>query len=213
MSKSVQWKESKAERRAERQKIGRLEDQRISPLTAARYSESLRDLREFTGLQTAELLQRGDIDDILSSYIEVLWEDGETKTKGNYVIAAVQFQRAALKGKLQRAWKLMTLWNKLEQPRRATPMDASMVIAFAGTFLQWQWPELACITVVGFLWAAANRGNVSPTKGLRRPSTKARSTCNFVSLWYEDCKTKPFAVRESGNQGRDGHSMPEVSLS
>ena len=150
MSKRVQWKDSKAERKAERQKVGRLEDQRISPATANRYRDSLKEVAEFAGLQTAELLQRGDIDDLLSSYIELLWEDGETKTKGNYAVAAVQFQKPSLKHHLHRSWKLLALWNKIEQPRRATPMDCSMVLAFAGIFHRWKWPDLACLIVVGF---------------------------------------------------------------
>eukprot|EP00435_Cladocopium_sp_Y103_P028712 s218_g7.t1 len=97
-----------------------------------------------------ELRKRSDVADILSAYIEHLWEDGDTKTAASYAMAAVQFHHPALKGQLTKPWKLLALWGRLEQPRRATPLDPSLVVAFAGTFLQWRWPLLACLTIVGF---------------------------------------------------------------
>ena len=60
------------------------------------------------------------------------------------------FFRPELKGHLSKAWKLMALWGKLDQPKRATPMDPSWLLAFAGTFVKWQWPQLACLTIVAF---------------------------------------------------------------
>jgi hypothetical protein len=150
MPQQIKYKETKAERKAERQKLGRLEDQRVSPGTTARYQRSLDELCEFAHASADHLLRRVDLGDVLSAYVEKLWEDGDTKTMASYTLAAVQFFRPQVKGQLTKAWKLLALWGKLEQPRRATPLDAPLCLAFAGKFLQWQWHELACITIVGF---------------------------------------------------------------
>ena len=150
MSKVINWQDTKAERRRERQKIGRLSDQKISPTTKQRYEQSLKDLAAFQNVTVDALLQDQNLEDILSNFIEQLWEDGETKTFGSYAIAAVQHFRPQLKGRLTQAWKLMALWNKLEQPRRATPLDPSLLLAFAGVFCKWQWLDLAALIIVGF---------------------------------------------------------------
>jgi hypothetical protein len=150
MPLTIRCRETKAERKAERQKICKLEDQRISPSTTARYQHALDELCEFNKATQSALLRRADLGDILCAYIEKLWEDGETKSLGSYTMVAVQFFRPELKGQLSKPWKLMALWGRLEQPRRATPLDTSLVLAFAGTFIKWQWPRLACLTIVGF---------------------------------------------------------------
>eukprot|EP00435_Cladocopium_sp_Y103_P043342 s1615_g12.t1 len=150
MPRVIPHKETKAERRRERQKIGRLSDQKVSPGTKERYATTLRSVASSLNLSAQALLSRPDLEDILCSYIEKLWEDGETRTFGSYALAAVQFYEPTLRGKLKEAWKLMGLWQKLEQPRRATPMDPAMLFAFAGTFWNWRWEDLACLTVVGF---------------------------------------------------------------
>ena len=150
MGRTIQHKETKAERKLERQKIGRLSDQRISPCTKQRYEQSLKEVASYMNLSPHEVLRQPHLDDILSSYIERLWEDGETRTFGSYAIAAIQYFCPTQKGKLSKAWKLMSLWQRLEQPRRATPLDPSLLLAFAGTFWKWKWEDLACLTVVGF---------------------------------------------------------------
>eukprot|EP00435_Cladocopium_sp_Y103_P068451 s617_g31.t1 len=123
---------------------------KVSPGTKERYATTLRSVASSLNLSAQALLSRPDLEDILCSYIEKLWEDGETRTFGSYALAAVQFYAPTSRGKLREAWKLMGLWQKLEQPRRATPMDPAMLFAFAGTFWNWRWEDLACLTVVGF---------------------------------------------------------------
>eukprot|EP00435_Cladocopium_sp_Y103_P045195 s780_g12.t3 len=177
MSRLIQWKESKAERRLERAKLGRLSDQRISHSTRARYEQSLKEVAEFVNLSPQELLRQTQLEDILSSYIERLWEDGESKTLGSYALAAVQFFHPQAKGRLGQPWKLMALWNRLEQPRRATPLDPSLLLAFAGVLCRWRWKELACLIIVGFCGLlrtgemfALQRSNVLLSKRKHQPS-------------------------------------------
>eukprot|EP00438_Fugacium_kawagutii_P005653 Skav226155 [mRNA] locus=scaffold3275:8981:13610:+ [translate_table: standard] len=144
------YQQSKAERKVERQKIGRLDEQRVTKVTQGRYAEALRDLAIFVRSSEGALLQRSDLEAVLNDYIQHLWEEGDTKTMASYAVASLQFHKPSLKGNLKGPWRLLSLWSKLEQPLRATPLDPKMLFAFCGTLLQWQWRSLALLSVVGF---------------------------------------------------------------
>ena len=150
MPKQIKYMDSKAERKRERQRIGRLSVQRVTQGTKERYQHSLKEVAEFAGVSTDRLLSTPGLDGILSDYIERLWEDGDTKSVASYALAALQFHQPTLKGQLRQSWRLLSLWNKLEQPRRATPLDPKLLLGFAGVFLRWQWDDLAHLVVVGF---------------------------------------------------------------
>ena len=78
MSKVIPHRVTKAERKKERQKIGRLGDQKISPCTRERYHHSLKEVAKYANLSPQMLLRQDSLDDILSSFVEMLWEDGES---------------------------------------------------------------------------------------------------------------------------------------
>eukprot|EP00435_Cladocopium_sp_Y103_P061594 s1327_g23.t1 len=137
-------------RRLERQKLGRLSEQRVSQNTKARYQVALQGAASYAGTTPEVLVRMHNLDEILCGYLEKLWEDGDTKTMASYALASIQFHRPALKGQLKQSWQLLSLWNKLEQPRRATPLDPQLLLAFAGVFLKWHWRDLAHLCVVGF---------------------------------------------------------------
>eukprot|EP00438_Fugacium_kawagutii_P000873 Skav218505 [mRNA] locus=scaffold1564:7454:12902:+ [translate_table: standard] len=147
---SIKYQATKAERKLEREKIGRLDEQKVSPLTLGRYEQSLQELATFLRTPRASLLEQPDLEQVLNDYIQHLWEEGDTKTFASYAVAAVQFHKPALKGHLKGPWRLLSLWGKLEQPVRATPLDPEMLFAFCGVLLEWQWPELAYLSVIGF---------------------------------------------------------------
>ena len=148
--REIKRKATKADRKAERLKVGRLSEQRVSQATAERYAVALHGLSTFVGTPEVELLKRADLESVLCQYVEFLWEEGDPKTMANYVMAAVQYRRPELRRNLKGAWQLVSLWNKLEQPLRATPLSPELVLAFAGTLWQWQWPRLAQLTMVAF---------------------------------------------------------------
>ena len=145
--REIKRKATKADRKAERQKVGRLSEQRVSQATAERYAVAL---STFVGTPEVELLKRADLESVLCQYVEFLWEEGDPKTMAKYGMAAVQYRRPELRRNLKGAWQLVSLWNKLEQPLRATPLSPELVLAFAGTLWQWQWPRLAQLTMVAF---------------------------------------------------------------
>ena len=150
MSKKIRYMDSKAERKRERQKIGALSAQRVSKQTNERYKVSLHAVATFAGMSPEALLSLENLDQVMSNYIERLWEDGDPKTMASYSLASLQFHKPQLKGALRQSWQLLSLWSKLEQPRRATPMDPKLLLAFAGVFQKWGWQSLAHLCVVGF---------------------------------------------------------------
>ena len=150
MPPKIKQMNTKEGRRTERQKIGKLTEQQVSQSTKGRYQEALKDLESFTKIPLSELLHSSGVDEVLASYVEMLWEDGEPKVKANYTLAGIQFHRPSLKGQLRQSWRLLSLWNKLEEPRRATPLSPSLLLSFAGVLLQWQWSRLACLCTVGY---------------------------------------------------------------
>ena len=150
MPRTIKQMDSKAERRRERQKLGKLSEQRITGSTKERYEIALAAAAHFAHVSPTELLRMPGLDEILSSYLEHLWEDGESRTMASYSLAAVQFHRPSLRGQLRQSWQLLSLWNKLEQPRRATPLDPQMLMAFAGVLAKWRWVDLSHLCIVGF---------------------------------------------------------------
>lgn len=112
--------------------------------------QSLREVASFAGENSTQLLRRQDLPQLLKSYIEFLWEEGDTKTFASYALASLQFHRPQLKGQLGESWRLLSLWGKLEQPRRATPLTPEMLFAFCGVLLNWGWRRLALLAIIGF---------------------------------------------------------------
>ena len=70
MTRTIKYQESKAERKREREKIGRLRDQRITPGTKDRYEAALQQVAAFAGVSVPRLLASSGLDDLLSSFIE-----------------------------------------------------------------------------------------------------------------------------------------------
>ena len=148
---SIRHMETRAERKEERKKLGRLTDQKVSPTTRERYEAALVGLERFARQSRQQLFQNvQDLNSTLELYIESLWEDGEGRSAASYIMAAVQFHQPSTKRQLNSSWALVSLWHRLEQPRRATPLNPDLVLAFAGQFLQWGWPY---------------RGDLPPQKG------------------------------------------------
>lgn len=142
---------SKAERKAERQKVGTLKSQVVKKNTADRYSQSFHEFRSFANMTLAQLQSNvAGIDQILASYIEFLWKDGEPKSYANYVVASVQHFVPEARRRLGASWKLVSTWNKIEMPSRAVPMTPELLLSFAGILHQWKWESISFLIVVGF---------------------------------------------------------------
>eukprot|EP00434_Breviolum_minutum_P029248 symbB.v1.2.025870.t1/scaffold2543.1/size76562/2 len=151
MPRVVMSRNSKAERKAERQKVGTLKSQVVRKNTADGYSQSFHEFRSFANMTLAQLQANvAGIDQILASYIEFLWKDGEPKSYANYVVASVQHFVPEGRRRLGASWKLVSTWNKIEMPSRAVPMTPELLLSFAGILHQWKWESVGFLIVVGF---------------------------------------------------------------
>ena len=71
---------SKTRRKEERRGIGRLRDQRIAPRTLSKYKLAMERLLEWVLIMYGDLPSEAeDVDQLLCSWGEHYWEDGEPK--------------------------------------------------------------------------------------------------------------------------------------
>ena len=173
MGPKVPHKETKADRRAVRKQVGKLESQIVGSNTRGRYAEAFAAFCRFARVNLKELASDvSKMDNILAAYIEFMWEDGEPKSFANYAVASVQFHIPAAKRHLPFSWKLVATWNKLELPARVTPLTPSMAMAFAGLFYEWRWVStghmvmvaFSCFLRTGEMFQLRRRDVVLPTK-------------------------------------------------
>ena len=150
-SKVIAAGTSKEQRKESRKKIGPLRRQVVSSKTEDRYKESFRKFCQFHHFAINFSIPQGPVfDDLVSEYIEHLWEEGEPKSTANYTLAAIQFYRPQTKHNLPWAWKLVKVWNAVEFPQRATPLTPQLLMSFAGIAFKWGQTELGWLLVVGF---------------------------------------------------------------
>ena len=65
------------------------------------------------------------LDDCISELLEQLWHDGEGLHLGEQVLTGTQHFLKCAKGRLKQSWSLMTVWRRLEPPKRTPPWSQS----------------------------------------------------------------------------------------
>ena len=149
--KVIAAKVSKEQRKEERKKIGRLRHQVVSSKTEERYERMFHQFLQFQGLTRHFVMPATPIfDDMVSEFVEHLWEEGEPKSAANYALAAIQFFKPQAKHNLPWSWKLVKVWNSVEMPQRATPLTPDLVLSLAGQALKWRQHEFGWLLIVGF---------------------------------------------------------------
>lgn len=151
MPRLVKASNSKAERRSERKKIGKLQNQVVLPVTVDRYEAIFQQFLSHSGFAKSYFQEHvQEIDGNLSEFIEFLWKDGEPKSYANYAAASVQFFIPEAKRRLVNAWRLISTWNKIEIPVRATPISPEILLGFSGLFQKWKYSRVAQMLLVGY---------------------------------------------------------------
>ena len=64
-------------------------------------------------------------------YLEVLWQEGESKGLANDTLSGVSFFLRTRR-RYPGAWQLLSVWGRLEVPDRAPPLSADTALALAG---------------------------------------------------------------------------------
>ena len=151
MPKVIRHFETKEGRKKEREKVGKLQDAIVKPITTERYHQMFQQFLSFTNLTKARMhADPNVVDPVLADFIESLWCDGEPNSYANYAVAAVQFYVPECKRHLTRSWKLVSTWNKIEMRARVVPISAEVLLAIAGVFQKWQWRRLSLMLVVAY---------------------------------------------------------------
>lgn len=186
MPRLVRAGNTKAERRAERSKVGELNQQMVNSQTVSRYESSFASFLSFCGKSKVQLeLDVSLLDDLMSKYIEFLWRDGEPKSYANYAVASLQHMIPKVRRQLTQSWKLVSTWNKLELPVRATPLSPEVAIAFSGTFFKWGWKRVACMIMVAF----STFLRTGEMFRIRKRHVTMSGTSKSAILFLEDTKT------------------------
>ena len=141
---------SPAERRTARAGLGRLADARIGAQASRRYRDAA--LRYVDYLHACHFplpLDFEDMDLSLQDYLEFLWAEGATKGQANDTLSGTQhFLRT--RRQFPGAWRLLSVWGRLESPTRAPPMLPLVAAALAGWGLVHGEPSFAAVILSGF---------------------------------------------------------------
>ena len=165
MPRTIRAGNTKAERRAERSQVGKLSQQIVNSQTVSRYEVSFASFLGFCGKTKAQLeFDISQIDGLMTSYIEFLWRDGEPKSYANYAVASLQYVIPRCRRQLVQSWRLVSTWNKLELPIRATPLTPEVAIGILRCFLQMGLEAYGLYDHGGLQHISSNRGNVPPKK-------------------------------------------------
>jgi len=141
---------TRAERQQQRRQLGRLTDLRLRPRTLERYRQSVRMLArwlENQGLAFADSYE--GLDRQLMEFIEHLWDTGESRSVGNYTLAAVQ-HFLNVRARFVGAWSLISAWQRMELPVRTPPLPVLVLTGLAGWALQHGRLDFTACLLVGF---------------------------------------------------------------
>ena len=142
---------SQQQRKAVRQKLGKLKDLTVQPRTRQRYEASLQQFFSWLEREGLVLPKRvAQMDNLVSDYLEYLWADGHGKSEANNALAALQDFDPNLRRKLPGSWRLLKAWSTAEIPVRAPPMTIGLLDALCGWAVMQGLPDFALSLRVAF---------------------------------------------------------------
>ena len=142
---------TRVDRKQLRAALGPLSGLRVQPSTERRYTLAwVRLLAYGKRQQRWPIFDLCDLDDLVASHIEEMWQEGEPRSWSADLVACVQHFMPSSKNHLPVAWSLIQSWNRRELPCRALPLTPQLVAGLAGGFLIARHPRLAAGVLVGF---------------------------------------------------------------
>ena len=149
--KTVIGSANRKQRQIDRRALGPLQECIVSPLTKKRYDSAVAlffKWMESEGLPLPPTTV--EFDEILSSYVEHLWQEGESRSLGSNTVAGLQYVRPTLRKNLICTWRLLGAWAKRELPARAPPLTPFLVECLAGQALALGEPMVALACLLAF---------------------------------------------------------------
>ena len=149
--RQVLAKRTRAQRRQERQALGRLKSQVVSPKTEERYLTSVSRFLEFLIAHGKPYPQSFLIlDREVSLFIEELWEQGDPKGWAGDCLSGLGHFIPSCKPYLVGAWRLHAACGRAELPCRAPPFTPLLLSAVAQAAADYGWIDLAVLLILGF---------------------------------------------------------------
>lgn len=143
--------QQKDERQRLRRKLGTLELNLVKRITVERYTEAFNLFTEYLQQTRGNWpTQPAEYDLLVSEYLEVLWDQGETKSVATYTLAALHYYIPQLKRGLPRSWKLKAIWDKLELPCQAVPLSLDLLFSLVGHFFKEKQATMGLSSLVAF---------------------------------------------------------------
>ena len=187
---------NREQRVQQRSRAGSLRDNLVERRTFDKY---LKAVSAFVAwIEQMGMLQAPDYDSLdlqLCSFLEYLWECGESKGLAGDSLSGVQ-HFLMVRRRFSGAWRLLSAWGRLEIPGRAPPMLPSMALGLAGLALCDGRLDYSAIVLFGFHGMlrigeafAITRSHVAlgsdycgtislgMTKGAKRKGTPEHVTC------------------------------------
>jgi hypothetical protein len=207
-------------RAKQRRTLGTLKQLTVQPVTRQRYTQARDDF--YTWLKAEGILlptSAYQLDLTVSDYLEALWAQGQGRSCGSNLLAALQDAQPHLKGKLKLSWRLMKTWVTHEIPNRAPPLPLDALHLMVGYSLFKEQPIFALSLLVAFhgllrtgeLLSLKNRHvSVSTAKGPAvlalglTKSGKRQGAAESVTLHSEDVCRRLFQWK--------AHTSPETLL-
>ena len=133
---SILSKRTQQDRRVQREGI-RLGLAGLAPFTVKLYRKSFVALWDWMSREPPNFItDTAAYDQLLAGFIEAVWEHGETRAFAGNAISASLIVYPELKKKLHESWALLSIWSKVELPKRAPPLSPLMTVAIAEHFRQ-----------------------------------------------------------------------------
>ena len=148
--RAVTMGQTRVDRKTLRARLGALVSLRVAARTRNRYAKAYAAFARYVR-QYDLLLSSLDVFDVTAAgYVGMLWEDGESKSHCQDLLASLQYYIPALRHNLALSWSMLAAWNRHEMPTRAMPMTPQILAAFCGGLVLSGNPSLALLCVFGF---------------------------------------------------------------
>ena len=150
MTKVILSRPTGAHRATLRSKLGRLQDNRIAITTTRRYVNAVSSFWFWLSGERRELaISYDDLDRQLVDFLEYLWQEGEPRSTAADCLSGVQHFLLCRRS-FPAAWKILSVWSKLEMPARAPPLPWSVLKALVGYAMSKSNPTLAAAMLLAF---------------------------------------------------------------
>ena len=152
--KKIRSHTTKQARAAARARLGPLAGLTVQNATRVRYDKALRSFFQYLKLNEIVLpSSHFRLDELLSTFVEHLWQEGEPKSFAADTLSAMQDKLPHVRGHLPQSWRLLKTWSKHELPVRSPPLLPELVNAMSGFFISQNQGALALgIQVAFYCW-------------------------------------------------------------